>query len=61
MTVEQLRNLKEKTYEERNGDQRTEGPVEERNGSRVKQEDILEGGTGFRLGDWEIRDVCGQI
>ena len=31
--AEQLRNLKRKTYEELNGDQRTEGPVEERNGS----------------------------
>ena len=31
--VEQLRNLKRKTYEELNGDQQTEGPVEERNGS----------------------------
>ena len=31
--VEQLRILKGNTYEEPNGDQRTEGPVEERNGS----------------------------
>ena len=31
--VEQLRILKGKTYEESNGDQQTEGPVEERNGS----------------------------
>ena len=46
--AEQLRNLKWKTYEELKGDQRTEGPVEERNGSRtkrVKQEDISLIGT----------------
>ena len=31
--AEQLRILKRKTYEELNGDRRTEGPTEERNGS----------------------------
>ena len=40
--VEQLRRLKGKTYEDKNGDQWTEGPVEEQDGSKtrkVKQED----------------------
>ena len=35
--AEQLRILKRKTYEELNGDQQTEGPVEERNGSGRKR------------------------
>ena len=47
--AERLRNLKRKTYEELNGDQRTEGLVEERNGSKtrqVKQEDTSIVGMG---------------
>ena len=60
--AERLRILKRKTYERLNGDQQTEGPVEERDGSRtrkVKQEDASIIGTGFRLrGVW---DECGQI
>ena len=46
--AEWLRKLKGKTYEDINGDQRTEGPVEERDGSKtrkVKQEDASIIGT----------------
>ena len=49
--AEQLRILKRKTYEGLNGDQRTEGPVEERSGSKakeVKREDASIIGMGFR-------------
>ena len=62
--AEQLQILKRKTYERLNGDQRTEGPVEERNGSRmrkVKQEDASIIGTGFRLMERGVWDKCGQI
>ena len=62
--MEQLRNLKRKTYEGLNEDQRTEGPVEEQSGSRtkqVKQEDISIIGTGFHLGGQGVGDECGEI
>ena len=45
---------KRKTYDVRNGDQWTEGPVEERSGSKtrkVKEEDVSIIGTGFRQED----------
>ena len=62
--AEQLWNLKGKTYERLNGDQRSEGPVEERNGSKtrkVKQEDVSIIGTGYRLGERGVGDECGWI
>ena len=62
--VEQLRNPKEKAYKELNGDQRTEGPVEERNGSgarKVKQEDASIIGMGFRSRERGAGGECGQI
>ena len=57
--AEQLRRPKRKTYEELNGDQRTEGPVEERSGSstkEVKQEDVSIIGTGFHSREWRSGD-----
>ena len=62
--VERLWNLKRKTYEELNGDQRAEGPMEEQSGSKtrkVKQEDASNCGTEFRSREWGVRDECGQI
>ena len=62
--AEQLRNLKRKTYEDINGDQRTEGPVEERDGSKtrkVKQEDASIIGTGRFSETRGVRDECGWV
>ena len=62
--AEQLRNLKRKTYEESNGDRRTEGPAEERSGSKtkeVRQEGVSNIGTGFRLGERGVGDEHGRI
>ena len=57
--AEQLQRPKRKIYEELNGDQRTEGPVEERSGSstkEVKQEDASIIGPGFRSREWGFGD-----
>ena len=62
--AERLWNLKRKTYEELNGDQRTEGLVEERNGSKtrkVKQEDASIVGTGFNSEERRVGGECGQV
>ena len=62
--AEQLWNLKRKTYKIRNGDQRTEGPVEERSGSGrkgVKQEDASNIGMDRVSGVRGIGDECGQV
>ena len=51
--AEQLQIVKRKTDEELNGDQRTEGPMEERSGTntrRVKQEDASRIRTEFNWG-----------
>ena len=62
--AEQLRNQERKTYEGLNGDQRTEGPVEEQSGSRmrkVKQEDASIVGTEFCLEEGGVGNKCGLI
>ena len=62
--VEWLRNLKGKTYERLNRDQRTEGLVEERNGSKtrmVKQEDASNIGTDRVSGARGIWEECGWV
>ena len=62
--AEQLRKLKGKTYEDINGDLRTEGPEEERDGSRarkVKQEDASIIGTDRVSEVRGIGDECGWV
>ena len=61
--AEQLRNLKRKTYEELNGNLRTEGPEEERTDQDEKGETRrrIYYWSGVPSGGREVGDECGWI
>ena len=55
---------KEESIQDKNGNQRTKGPVEEQDGSetrKVKQRSASILGAGFRLRERGIGNECGKV